>query len=61
MTWIKREELSHERIEQIVRDAHQAGYDFFLSSEEREASLQEALTRYPPGEEAWVFAYGSLM
>ncbi len=58
---LKREELSHERIEQIVRDAHQAGYDFFLTAEQREASLKEALARYGPGDDAWVFAYGSLM
>ncbi len=58
---LKREELSSERIEQIVADARKAGYDFFLSQEEREASLSEALKRYQPGEEAWVFAYGSLM
>ena len=58
---LKREELSSERIEQIVADARKAGYDFFLTQEEREASLREALTQYGPGEEAWVFAYGSLM
>jgi cation transport protein ChaC len=58
---LKREELSSERIEQIVADARKAGYDFFLSAEEREASLKEALARYPAGEDAWVFAYGSLM
>ncbi|MDP1910429.1 MAG: gamma-glutamylcyclotransferase, partial [Hyphomicrobium sp.] len=58
---LTREELTSERIDQIVADARKAGYDFFLSSEEREASLNEALLRYKPGEEAWVFAYGSLM
>jgi cation transport protein ChaC len=58
---LKREELSHERIEQIVADARKAGYDFFLTAEEREASLKEALARYAPGEDVWVFAYGSLM
>ena len=58
---LKREELSRERIEQIVADARKAGYDFFLSAEEREASLKQALARYAPGEEAWIFAYGSLM
>lgn len=58
---LKREELSSDRIDQLVADARKAGYDFFLSREEREASLAEALTHYPPGEEAWVFAYGSLM
>lgn len=58
---LKREELSPEQIEQIVADARAAGYDFFLTAEERAASLTEALSRYAPGEEAWVFAYGSLM
>ena len=58
---LKREELSSDRIDQLVADARKAGYDFFLSREEREASLEAALTRYAPGEEAWVFAYGSLM
>lgn len=58
---LKREELTSERIDQIVADAHAAGYHFFLSSEAREASLKEALTCYRPGEEVWVFAYGSLM
>ena len=58
---LTREDLSSERIDQIVADAHKAGYDFFLSSEQRAASLEKALLRYKPGEEAWVFAYGSLM
>jgi glutathione-specific gamma-glutamylcyclotransferase len=58
---LKREELTAERIEQIVQDARKAGYDFFLTAEERAASLEKALSRYAPGEEAWVFAYGSLM
>ena len=58
---LKREELSDERIEQIVQDARAAGYHFFLSAEERTASLNEALARYASGGEAWIFAYGSLM
>ena len=32
---LKREELTAERIEQIVQDARKAGYDFFLSAEQR--------------------------
>jgi cation transport protein ChaC len=58
---LKREELTTERIEQIVQDARKAGYDFFLSAEQREASLRQALTHHAPGAEVWVFAYGSLM
>jgi len=58
---VKREELTTENIDRIVAEARKAGYDFFLSAEQREASLKVAMTRYPPGTEAWVFAYGSLM
>jgi cation transport protein ChaC len=58
---LKREELTTDRIEQIVLDARKAGYDFFLDAEQREASLRQAMTRYAPGDEVWVFAYGSLM
>jgi cation transport protein ChaC len=58
---LTREELTAERTDQIVADARKAGYDFFLTSEQRQASLDKALKRYRPGEEAWVFAYGSLM
>jgi cation transport protein ChaC len=58
---LKREELTSENIDRIVADAHKMGYHFFLSSEEREARFKIAMERYQPGEEAWVFAYGSLM
>ena len=58
---LTREDFSSERIEQIIADARKAGYDFFLSSEQRAASLEKALKRYEPGEEVWIFAYGSLM
>lgn len=58
---LTRDDLTTERIDQIVADAHAAGYHFFLSSAEREASLAETLLLHPPGEEVWVFAYGSLM
>lgn len=58
---LTRDELSSERIDQIVADAHAAGYHFFLSSKEREASLKEALAACPPDQDVWVFAYGSLM
>jgi cation transport protein ChaC len=58
---LKREELTSENIDRIVADARKAGYDYFLSSEQREAGFKVAMERYQPGEEAWVFAYGSLM
>ena len=58
---LKREELTSEAIDRIVADAHKAGYHYFLTSEEREAGFKAAMERYQPDEEAWVFAYGSLM
>lgn len=58
---LKREELTSENIDQIVAEARKAGYHFFLSSEEREASRKVAMQHHRPGDELWVFAYGSLM
>lgn len=58
---LTREDLTSERIDQIVADARAAGYHFFLSSAEREASLRETMADHPPGADVWVFAYGSLM
>ena len=42
---LKREELTTERIEQIVRDARQAGFDFFLDAGQREADDAEVDAR----------------
>jgi cation transport protein ChaC len=58
---LKREDLTSENVDQIVADAHKAGYHFFLSAAQREARFKTAMERHPPGEELWVFAYGSLM
>jgi cation transport protein ChaC len=58
---LKREELTPERIDQIVREAKAAGYDWFLPREERERRLAEALAWWQRGSDAWVFGYGSLM
>ncbi|MDI1286007.1 MAG: gamma-glutamylcyclotransferase [Reyranella sp.] len=58
---LTREDLSSERIDQLAAEARKAGYAFFLTGEQRSASFEKALQRYKPGEEAWIFAYGSLM
>lgn len=58
---LTREELTSDKIDQIVADAHKAGYHFFLSSAQREASLNSAMACLPAGQDVWVFAYGSLM
>ena len=42
---LKREDLTSENIDQIVADAHKAGYHFFLSAAEREASFKTAMER----------------
>jgi cation transport protein ChaC len=58
---LKREDLTSENVDQIVADAHKAGYHFFLSAAEREARFKTAMQGHQAGEELWVFAYGSLM
>ncbi len=58
---LKREELTPERVDQIAREAKAAGYDYFLSREERDRRLAEALAWWTAGTDAWVFGYGSLM
>lgn len=58
---LKRDELTPERVDQIAREAKAAGYDWFLSREERERKLAEALAWWTRGTDAWVFGYGSLM
>ncbi|MCW5748242.1 MAG: gamma-glutamylcyclotransferase [Alphaproteobacteria bacterium] len=58
---LKREELTPERVDQIAREAREAGFDYFLTREERERRLAEALAWWTRGTDAWVFGYGSLM
>ena len=58
---LTREDLSSERIDQLAAEARKAGYAFFLTGEQRSASFEKGLQYYKPGDEAWVFAYGSLM
>src|SRR5205814_2111240 len=56
-----REDFSEEWIAEITARAARLGDYKMLSPEEREASRQTFLTAIPPGEDAWVFGYGSLM
>jgi cation transport protein ChaC len=58
---LQREELTRERIDEWVAEARQHGYDWFISHEERAASLERALAGWQPGTDSWVFGYGSLM
>ncbi len=58
---ILRDELTPERIDQLAAEARAAGFDYFLSREDRDRRFAEALAGWTPGTDAWVFGYGSLM
>lgn len=58
---LKREDFTPERIEQWAAEAAKHGFRHFLSHEQRAESLRAALADLTPGEDVWVFAYGSLM
>lgn len=57
---LTREDLMAGRIDQMVREAQDAGLLTWLPPEERERSRQEILTQFGDAQ-IWVFGYGSLM
>jgi cation transport protein ChaC len=58
---ITRDTLTPERIDRIIAEAASFGFRYFLTHEERAASLRETLQEWTPGEDVWMFGYGSLM
>jgi cation transport protein ChaC len=58
---IKREDLNEAWVQRITAEMASRGNFQPRSPEEREASLQLALGQLGPGEDAWLFGYGSLM
>src|SRR5450432_1040651 len=56
-----REDFCETWIAEITARAARLGNYPMLSPEEREASRRPFLAAIPPGEDAWVFGYGSLM
>ena len=64
-TWFKnrltREAITEGRFAKIAAEAERIGAFKALDPEVREANRREVLARVAPGEDVWIFAYGSLM
>jgi cation transport protein ChaC len=58
---ITREQLTPEWIAAVTAEIREKGLFEPLTPEERDASLKEALASAPPGEDVWLFGYGSLI
>lgn len=58
---LRREDFTPERVAYLTEQVTKSGLWTFLSAEEREASRQATLATHPPGEDLWLFGYGSLM
>ncbi len=58
---LARNDFTPERIAAYAQLAAQFGDAKFLSEEEREKSRAEVMASYVPGQDLWVFGYGSLM
>jgi cation transport protein ChaC len=58
---IRREDLTPELMARIAAQMRESGMFEPLAPEERERSLQEILASVRPGEDVWVFGYGSLV
>lgn len=57
---LRREDFTEERIAAFAQIAASVGFSV-TTPEERERSLRETLSRVAPGEDVWIFGYGSLM
>jgi len=58
---LRREDFTEERLEQIAALSARLTGSRLLSKAEREASLATCRQAIPPGRDAWIFGYGSLM
>ena len=58
---IKREDLTPEWVQERFARIKDGGQFEPLTNEERESSLSNTLAASPPGEDVWLFGYGSLM
>ena len=63
--WFKnrltREAITEGRFAEIAAEAERIGAFKALDPDVREANRREVLARVAPGEDVWIFAYGSLM
>jgi glutathione-specific gamma-glutamylcyclotransferase len=58
---LRREDFCEEWLASVTARAARLGNYKLLTAEQREASRQKFLAAVPPGGDAWVFGYGSLM
>lgn len=58
---LKREDFSKERIDILIQKARAMGNFEVMTHEERDRDRKNALRFLPPGEDLWVFGYGSLV
>ena len=58
---LKREEITEARIEKVIEEARRFGKFDALTQEEREENRKHFLGRLKPGEDLWLFGYGSLI
>ncbi|SLN34562.1 gamma-glutamylcyclotransferase [Oceanibacterium hippocampi] len=58
---LTRNDLTSERLKAIFLEAEAKGLYRLLSDEERQETRRLALAQLAPGEDLWVFGYGSLM
>ncbi len=58
---LQRTDFTAERLQLLAQAALKGGDQLFITDVERAESLQAVRDAIPPGEDAWVFGYGSLM
>ncbi|MDF1720887.1 MAG: gamma-glutamylcyclotransferase [Minwuia sp.] len=58
---LTREAIAAGELETFMEDAERRGLLERMPDEEREASRDATLARFAPGEDVWVFGYGSLI
>lgn len=58
---LKREDITRERVEQLVAEAKKIGHFTTLTHSEREENRSAFLKDWPAGKDLWVFGYGSLI
>ncbi len=58
---LKREEITRERVDSLIKEARRFGHFEALTHEEREENRTAFLKHLTPEEDLWLFGYGSLI
>lgn len=58
---LRRDAFTAEHVAYLTEQVTKSGLWTFISPEAREASRQAILAQHPPGQDLWIFGYGSLM